>query len=254
MNASCEMKGKIHSFLSMGTVDGPGVRSVVFMQGCPLRCAFCHNPDTWDLTGGSEVSVEELMKKILRCRAYFGREGGVTVSGGEALLQSEFVSELFRACRFHGINTALDTSGCITDGKAMRVLDFTDLCLLDIKFDDEHAYKQYTGGSFEKTVGFLELLEAMNIPTWIRRVIVPVVNDASASAAALGALLKKYICVKKVEFLPFRKLCNEKYTMLREEFPERHKEYVFRFGEYPECSAAAAQRLCEEEERVRLGI
>lgn len=100
MNASCEMKGKIHSFLSMGTVDGPGVRSVVFMQGCPLRCAFCHNPDTWDLTGGSEVSVEELMKKILRCRAYFGERAELPYPGGEALLQSEFVSDFLEHANF----------------------------------------------------------------------------------------------------------------------------------------------------------
>lgn len=116
--------GHIHSIQTLGTLDGPGVRCVVFMQGCPLRCKYCHNPDTWDLTGGTEMEVREVLRKILRCRAYFGKDGGVTVSGGEALMQPEFVAALFALCRENGVHTALDTSGCVLNEQVLRLLNF----------------------------------------------------------------------------------------------------------------------------------
>lgn len=242
------IKGRIHSFLSMGTVDGPGVRSVIFMQGCPLRCAYCHNPDTWDFSHGKEVELEELLQKILRCKPYYGENGGITVSGGEGLLQPEFVAELMRRCKQKGIHTALDTSGCVTGEAAEKVLEYTDLCLLDVKFDNEEDYKEYTGGSFEKTMEFLELLESKGIPTWVRRVIVPSVNDNGDSVKKLAEIIKPYTCVKKVELLPFRKLCTPKYEMMREQYPEQASEYVFKFGDKESCPVEKAKTLYEAAE------
>lgn len=235
--------GRIHSFLSMGTVDGPGVRSVVFLQGCPLRCAYCHNPDTWDFADGQDIELDELFQKILRCKPYFGKNGGVTVSGGEALYQAEFVAELLRLCKNSGIHTALDTSGCVTGEAADKVLEYTDLCLLDIKFDSEEEYRKYARGSLTKTMKFLDMLEQRGIPTWIRRVIVPGINDTEESARKLSELIKGYSCVKKVEFLPFRKLCIPKYEMLRKEFPDKANDYVFGFEDKDACSSAVAKDL-----------
>lgn len=135
----------------MGTVDGPGVRFVVFMQGCPLRCAYCHNPDTWEFDTKETIyaEAEEVFAKIKRCRPYFGKEGGVTVSGGEVLLQSEFVTELFKLCKEENISTCLDTSGCILNEKVLKLLDLTDTVLLDIKMTDTESYKKYVGTTLE---------------------------------------------------------------------------------------------------------
>ncbi len=237
------LTGRIHSFLSMGTVDGPGVRSVVFMQGCPLRCGYCHNPDTWDFSQGTEITPKEMHAKILRCKSYYGKDGGVTVSGGEALLQPDFVAELFRLCKQSGIHTALDTSGCVLGEAVEKVLKYTDLCLLDVKFNNEEEYKEYTGSSFGVTVEFLKLLEEKGIPTWIRRVIVPELNDSEESVKKLGEALSGFNCIEKIELLPFRKLCTAKYSMLREQFPERADEYTFRFNDYESCPATKAKEL-----------
>ena len=135
------MEGRVSSVQSMGAVDGPGLRYVVFLQGCPLRCAYCHNPETWDLTGGTPYTAEDLCKTILRYRPYFGENGGVTVSGGEPLLQPEFVAELFRRLHEHNIHTALDTAGAGDLSRAKQVLKHTDLVLCDIKFPTEAQYK-----------------------------------------------------------------------------------------------------------------
>ena len=132
-----EIKGKIHSFQSLGTIDGPGVRFVIFMQGCPLRCGCCHNPDTWAFEGGSHYTAREVMDKAKRYREYFGKDGGITVSGGEPLMQVEFVLELFKLCKIEGINTCLDTSGCLLNSQIIELLKFTDRVLLDVKYTDE---------------------------------------------------------------------------------------------------------------------
>lgn len=139
------MTGRVHSLESFGSVDGPGIRFVVFLQGCPLRCAYCHNPDAWAMNAGTEMEAEELFRKIRRYKTYFGETGGVTVSGGEALMQPEFVTELFRLCHADGINTCLDTSGCVLDERVMALLDETDTVLLDIKMTTEEDYREYTG-------------------------------------------------------------------------------------------------------------
>ena len=158
------MTGRVHSLESFGSVDGPGIRFVVFLQGCPLRCAYCHNPDSWTINAGTEMEAEELFRKIRRYKAYFGEQGGVTVSGGEALLQPEFVTELFRLCHADGINTCLDTSGCLLDERVMALLDETDTVLLDIKMTTEEDYREYIGGSLRRTMEFLQELHRREDP------------------------------------------------------------------------------------------
>ena len=231
------MQGRIHSFQSLGTVDGPGVRAVVFMQGCPLRCACCHNPDTWDLGGGKLVSAEEIFRKIQRLRAYFGKDGGVTVSGGEPLLQADFVAELFSLCRADGISCALDTSGCVYNESVERLLSLTDLVLLDYKYTNDTDYKKYTGMSMQSAEDFLARLDALGKRVWIRQVIIPTLNDSEESVRRLYALSERYSCIEKTELLPFRKLCVEKYRALGIDFPlenipEASEELIERLKKY----------------------
>jgi pyruvate formate lyase activating enzyme len=211
--------GRIHSFQSLGTADGPGVRAVVFMQGCPLRCACCHNPDTWDFNGGTEVTPDEIFRKIKRLKNYFGEEGGVTVSGGEPLMQPEFIKELFTLCKTDGITTAIDTSGCILNDKIKEVLNLTDTVLLDYKYVTDELYKTKVGTEKSKVDEFLEYLESQNINTWIRQVIIKDLNNNEPSILKLKELKEKYSCIKKIELLPFRKLCIEKYQKLNIQFP-----------------------------------
>lgn len=220
-NSMESARGFISSTQSLGAVDGPGIRFVIFMQGCQLRCAYCHNPETWDLKGGYEVTAGEMLKKVVRYRGYFGEEGGITVSGGEALLQLEFVTELFRLCKENDINTALDTSGIgWSDAeKLSKLLEYTDLVICDIKFSAEEDYIKYTGGSQKKVMEFLNILSEGNIKTWIRQVIVPGINDDVESVKQLNELTCRYDNIEKVELLPFRKLCTGKYEAMNLEFP-----------------------------------
>lgn len=225
--------GKVHAYQSMGTLDGPGVRFVVFLRGCPLRCAYCHNPDTWEQKGGMEVSAQEVYERIERCRSYFGRRGGVTVSGGEPLMQADFLRELFSLCRKAGIHTALDTSGCLYSPKIDEVLDLCDLVLLDVKATEEEAYRRLCKGSLRDVLRFWDVLEAKKIPTWIRHVVVEGLNDTEEEMAGLRALLQGRKCVERVELLPFRKLCLEKYERLGIAFP---------LEDFPETSKAVIRR------------
>lgn len=213
------MLGRIHSFASLGTVDGPGVRAVVFMQGCPLRCICCHNPDTWDMSGGSEKSADEMFDKIYRLRSYFGSDGGVTVSGGEPLVQVGFVKELFERCKKSGIGTALDTSGCVCNEEVERLIDLCDTVLLDYKYTDEDAYVKNVGMSKARVDAFLEMLERKQKRVWLRYVVIPGVNATTDEIEKLYALKEKYTCIEKIELLPFRKLCIEKYDSLGIAFP-----------------------------------
>ena len=228
------MMGRIHSFQSLGTVDGPGVRYVVFMQGCSLRCGCCHNPETWDTCGGTEYEAEDVMNRILRCRDYFGKEGGVTVSGGEPLLQADFVRELFTMCHENGIHTCLDTSGCILNERVHRLLDVTDRVLLDIKYTDEDSYSEYVGCSMDKPLTFLDELEKRQIPTWIRQVIIPQKNDDEDNILRLRKIAGARSCVDKIELLPFRKICQMKYDKLGIDFP---------FGNIPEPTKEKMEQL-----------
>ena len=213
------MEGWVHSLQSLGTVDGPGLRYVVFLQGCPLRCVYCHNPDTWDPAGGAVMDTEELVEKILRCRPYFGAEGGVTVSGGEPLLQAEFVTQLFARLKQEGVHTALDTSGAGDLGKAPALLEVTDLVLLDLKFPTEEGYRQHCRGSLGQTEAFAALVAEKQVPLWVRHVVAPGLNDTLEDMAAVKAWAQRQPTLDKIEWLPFHNLCLEKYQQLGVPFP-----------------------------------
>lgn len=213
------MVGRIHSFQSLGTVDGPGVRSVVFMQGCVLRCPYCHNPDTWDTSGGTETDAETLFHRIQKYKPYFGTQGGVTVSGGEPLLQAEFVTELFSLCKSDGISTALDTSGIRLDKTVEKLLDVTDIILLDIKFSDTEKYEKYIGVKLDTVLRFLEYADRQEKRVIVRQVVTPEVNDTAADFENLRAIAERYSCIEKIELLPFLKLCDEKYKTMGIRFP-----------------------------------
>ena len=213
------MEGRVHSLQSLGTVDGPGLRYVVFLQGCPLRCVYCHNPDTWDPAGGAVMDTEELVEKILRCRPYFGAEGGVTVSGGEPLLQAEFVTQLFARLKQEGVHTALDTSGAGDLGKAPALLEVTDLVLLDLKFPTEEGYRQHCRGSLGQTEAFAALVAEKQVPLWVRHVVAPGLNDTLEDMAAVKAWAQRQPTLDKIEWLPFHNLCLEKYQQLGVPFP-----------------------------------
>lgn len=228
------MQGRIHSFQSMGAVDGPGLRFIVFMQGCPLRCAYCHNPDTWDPAGGTLYTADEVVRRVLRYRSYFAEEGGVTVSGGEALMQSEFVAELFEKLHAHGIHTALDTSGIGDLQRAHAVLRHTDLVLCDIKFTDEAAYRKNSGGSLQAVLQFLKLCEQYDRPVWVRHVVVPGMTDSEAEIRMLVELACDYQNLQKIELLPFRKLCTAKYDTLNIPFALR---------DTPQCPNSTIEQL-----------
>ena len=213
------MEGGVHSLQSLGTVDGPGLRYVVFLQGCPLRCVYCHNPDTWDPAGGTVMGTEELVEKILRCRPYFGAEGGVTVSGGEPLLQAEFVTQLFARLKRKGVHTALDTSGAGDLGKAPALLAVTDLVLLDLKFPTEEGYRQYCRGSLGQTEAFAALVAEKQVPLWVRHVVAPGLNDTLEDMVAVKRWAERQPTLEKIEWLPFHNLCLEKYQQLGVPFP-----------------------------------
>ena len=219
------MIGHIHSFESFGTVDGPGIRFVVFMQGCPLRCQYCHNPDTWG-AGGQEYSVEEVAQKILRYKNYFGDKGGVTVSGGEPLLQIDFIIELFTLLKSKGIHTCVDTSGITfkKDSEAVvekhkKLLSVTDLVLLDIKHIDDAACKKLTGQPNENTLAFARFLSDNGTKMWIRQVLVPNITDDEEDLKKLRAFIDTLATVEKVEVLPYHTMGVVKYEKLGIEYP-----------------------------------
>ena len=217
--------GRVHSIQTLGTLDGPGVRFVVFVQGCPMRCGCCHNPDTWEFGGGDERCAEELAKTADRYRAYFGRHGGVTLSGGEPLSQAAFSSAFFRECKKLGLHTCLDTSGGILDDETKELLSYTDRVLLDIKYTDDALYRKHVGCPLEKPLDFLAYLNEKAIPVTLRQVIIPTLNDSADNLRALKAIRDANACVDKTELLPFRKICQVKYDKMN---------LPFAFGHLPE--------------------
>lgn len=214
------MQGYVHSIQSLGTVDGPGVRAVVFSSGCPLRCIYCHNPDTHRLDSGELTESSEVAEKIKRLIPYI-KNGGVTFSGGEPCMQAVFFKDLAQKLKCFGLHIALDTSGCILNDEVKGLLDLTDLVLLDIKFTSNDDYKRYTGGTLDDTLSFLEYCESRNIPVFIRHVVVPKINDTKEDILKLKSLTSPYKCINRIELLPFKKLCLEKYEMLGLEFKLR---------------------------------
>ena len=219
------IKGYIHSFQSLGTVDGPGVRFVAFLQGCPLRCKCCHNPDTWEFGNGTEYTAEEIVKRALRYKEYYGDKGGITLSGGEPLTQPEFTAEIFRLAKNAGLNTCLDTSGCILNDAVKDLLQYTDRVLLDIKYTDGASYRENVGCGIEKPLEFLDYLNQKGVATTIRQVIIPTKNDNAENMARLKKIVENHAVVDKVELLPFKKICQVKYDNMGIDFP---------FGDIPE--------------------
>ncbi len=228
------IKGRVHSIQSLGTVDGPGVRFVVFLQGCNLRCGCCHNPDTWQFGVGDEYTAEEIVAKAMRYTEYFGALGGITLSGGEPLCQAEFAYQIFDLCKRSGINTCLDTSGSVFNDDVKRLLTVTDRVLLDIKYTDNNQYKEFVGCEFNKPLEFLDYLNTQKISTTLRQVIIPTLTDDEKNIKRLKQIADSHACVDKIELLPFRKICQTKYDNMNLEFA---------FGSIPEPTPDQIQKL-----------
>ncbi len=229
------MDGKIHSFQSLGTLDGPGVRFVVFMHGCNLHCGYCHNIDVCK-GEYTKYSPEEVFNKVIRYKEYFDDNGGITVSGGEPLLQAEFVNELFSLCKNNGINTALDTSGSLWDDNIDNLIDKTDLIMLDIKMTNDDEYLKHIGCSIKLPLDFLDKIQRKGKKCWIRYVVIEGLNDSSDNIKFLKSIINEYNCIEKIELLPFKKICTTKYEQMGIEFP---------FKNYPETSKKTIDRLYE---------
>jgi pyruvate formate lyase activating enzyme len=206
--------GKIHSIESMGLVDGPGVRTVVFLQGCALRCAYCHNPDTWSLEGGTLTSSEDLLKKLIKFKPYYESSGGgVTFSGGEPLLQPEFLKEMLKLCKENHIHTAVDTAG-FGLGDYDEILKYADLVILDIKHSTAEGYAYLVSGDKKKLDEFLTALSHSSAKVWIRHVVVPGVTDSKEHILKLKEIIKNIKNVEKIELLPYHTLGVSKYKKL----------------------------------------
>ena len=212
------MTGYLHSMESMGTVDGPGIRTVVFLQGCALHCSYCHNPDTWG-KGGTPTEPEALVQRLSRYRTYYSRTGGgVTFSGGEPLLQPEFLAEALRLCKQAGIHTCVDTAG-VGLGDYDEILKYTDLVLYDVKHEDPHAYIALTGQPIDRTHAFVEAVRAHAVPMWVRHVVVPGLTDTQDHLRRLSAYIATLPRVERVELLPYHLLGVNKYAALGLPYP-----------------------------------
>ncbi|GAL10106.1 pyruvate formate-lyase activating enzyme [Vibrio astriarenae] len=214
--------GRIHSFESCGTVDGPGIRFIVFLQGCLMRCKYCHNRDTWDPKGGKEVTVDEIIKDATSYRHFMNASGGgVTCSGGEAMMQPEFVRDFFKAAKEQGIHTCLDTNGYIRKHTEVidEVLEQTDLVMLDLKHMDDEIHEDLIGVSNHRTLDFARYLQKIGQTTWIRYVVVPGYTDDLDAARKLGEFIKDMDNIEKVELLPYHKLGAHKWEALGHEYP-----------------------------------
>lgn len=211
--------GRIHSIESMGLVDGPGIRVVVFFQGCALRCKYCHNPDTWASEGGEEYTAEKLVNKISRFKTYFDRSGGgVTLSGGDPLRQPDFLIEVLKLCKEKGISTCVDTAG-YGFGKYDEILKYTDLVLFDIKDITREGYKNITQRDMDESLNFLEATKRNGTKMWIRHVVVPGITDGEEHIKALKEFIKGIPNVEKVELLPYHLLGVNKYESLKIPYP-----------------------------------
>ena len=204
--------GKIHSFESFGAVDGPGVRYVVFLQGCPLRCIYCHNPDTWPPQDGQVYTVEEVVDKIVPYLPFL-RRGGVTLTGGEPLMQAEFVHDLTIALHEHGLHVAIDTAGSLPLEQCKKAVDAADMLLLDIKALDSKLCRMICGSDGTHAKELLQYCEGIKKPVWLRHVVVPDYTLDYAKLEALAAYLKKFTCIERVELLPFHQMGSYKWEV-----------------------------------------
>ncbi|TVQ24095.1 MAG: pyruvate formate lyase-activating protein [Spirochaetaceae bacterium] len=215
------MTGRIHSIETMGTLEGPGIRYVVFLQGCPLRCLYCHNPDTWRSNDGREETVDGVMADLAGYRGFIDASGGgITCTGGEPLMQASFVGELFRRCRKKGVHTALDTSGYAELSEPVRkLLETTDLLLLDIKHAPGPGHKELTGVSFDRIRAFAKHADAERIPIWIRHVLVPGYTLDPEVSKRVAAFVAELASVERVDLLPYHELGRHKWEALGRQYP-----------------------------------
>ena len=247
------MEAYLHSTESFGTVDGPGVRFVIFLQGCPMRCRYCHNPDTWEMHAGERRSAESLMEEYEHNRDFY-KNGGITVTGGEPLAQIEFLLELFRLAKEKGIHTCIDTSGCTYrpgDSEYNRKLDalmeMTDLVMLDIKHMDPACHRELTGMDNGGILAFARYLEEKKIPVWIRHVVVPGITDGEDGLTRLGEFIGTLCNVKALDVLPYHKMGVSKYEALGIPYPLECVEAATK-----EQAARARQIILRAYRRVRL--
>lgn len=211
----------IYSFESFGTKDGPGIRFVLFLQGCPLRCVYCHNVDTWNVKDYKKImNAEEVFKEILKVKNFI-KSGGVTVSGGEPLVQSDFIIELFELCKKEGIHTCIDTSGYIFTEKAKKVIELTDLVLLDIKHIDEVKYKAMTAVNLAPTLKMANYLDEIGKKVWLRYVLVPGYSDDEKDLHKWGEYCSKFKNVERVDILPFHQMGTPKWDLMKKEYKLR---------------------------------
>lgn len=236
-----ESKGYMSSIETMGLVDGPGIRIVFFLQGCPLRCLFCHNPETWAPKRGLIMTPTEVVEKIMRYKNYFGKEGGVTFSGGEPLFQRTFLLETLKLCKKNYIHTALDTSGYGEDYE--EILDYTDLVIWDVKAYEKEAYQKMTGRDISVSLRFLETCQKKNKKMWIRQVIVPGINDTLEYIDGLATFLKPLRNLAKIELLPYQTLGVSKYEEMN---------ILYRLEDVPAMEVEKCRQL-EQELLKKLG-
>ena len=222
MKACNLIKGKIHSIETFGTVDGPGIRLVVFMQGCPMRCKYCHNPDTWNLNSSKELSPEEIITLFNKNKVYY-KNGGITLSGGEPLLQSEFAAKVFELAKKQNIHTALDTSGILYNPEKPdeydHLLKFTDLVMLDIKHINPEAHKSLCGYSNENVLAFAKYLSDIKKDLLVRHVVVPTLTDNPQDLFSLGEFIGTLSSVKSIEILPYHTMGVTKYNQMNIPYP-----------------------------------
>ncbi len=216
--------GYIHSTETFGTVDGPGIRFVVFMQGCPMRCLYCHNPDTWEVGIGTETTAEELLSRYRKNRSFY-KSGGITVTGGEPLLQIDFVTELFMKAKAENIHTCIDTSGITFNQnenyleKLELLLKYTDLVMLDIKHIDNEKHKYLTGHENKNILDFAKFLETKNIPVWVRHIIIEGITDNPDDLIHLGEFIGKLSNLNALDVLPYHTMGVHKYKELGIPYP-----------------------------------
>lgn len=240
------MKGRIHSMDTFGTVDGPGIRFVLFMQGCALQCQFCHNPDTWDTKGGRQVTVEEVLREIEPYVPYYKSSGGgITVTGGEPTLQAPFVAQLFKACKERfGLHTALDSSGFCEPSHAGELMQYTDLVLLDLKQLNNEKHERLTSQPNDRILKFAAWLSAIGKPVWIRHVLIPGITDQAGDLTLLGEFIGHLRNVEKVELLPYHRMGVYKWQQLG-------RPYALEGVPTPtDCEVERARELIEAARRV----